>query len=79
LLWGVLLLPFAGKIRRTGRHLSRASLLLLLAVSMASMAGLSGCGSTTGFFAQQQKTYKVLVTAMSGTLSRSTTVTLTIE
>ena len=79
LLWGVLLLPFAGKIRRTSRRLSRASLLLLLAVSMASMAGLSGCGSTTGFFAQQQKTYKVLVTAMSGTLSRSTTVTLTIE
>jgi hypothetical protein len=77
---GVLLLPFAGRMRRTGRKLSRMlSVLLLLIGGMAAMAGLSGCGSSTGFFVQAQKSYTVTATATSGTLSRSTTVTLTVE
>jgi hypothetical protein len=79
-LWGILLLPFARKLRRAGKRLSRTvSLLLLLAASIAAIAGLSGCGSSNGFFAQQQQTYTVTVTATSGTLSHSTTVTLTVE
>jgi hypothetical protein len=79
-LLGLLLLPFAGKLRRAGKRLGRTiSLLLLLAVGMTVMAGLSGCGSNSGFFGQQQKTYTVLVTATSGTLSHSTTVTLTVK
>jgi hypothetical protein len=80
LLWALLLLPFAGKLRRAGKHLGRTiSLLLLLALGMGAMFGLSGCGSTSGLFAQQQKTYTVTVTATAGTLSHSTTVTLTVE
>jgi hypothetical protein len=55
------------------------SMLLLLIAGMTAMAGLSGCGSTTGFFAQAQKSYTVTVTATSGTLSHSTTMTLTVE
>jgi hypothetical protein len=79
-LWGILLLPFAGRLRRTGRRLGRTiPLLLLLAAGMAGTAGLNGCGSKTGFFAQRQKIYTVLVTATSGKLSHSTTVTLTVE
>ncbi len=80
LLLGVLLLPFAGKMRRTGKRLSRMlSVLLLLIAGMTAISSLSGCGSGTGFFAQQQKTYTMIVTATSATLSHSTTVTLTVE
>jgi hypothetical protein len=79
-LWGLLLLPFAGKMRRTGERLSRMlSVLLLLIAGMTAMSARSGCGSASGFFAQQQKTYTVTVTATSGSLSHSTTVTLTVE
>jgi hypothetical protein len=79
-LWGLLLMPFVGRLRRTGKRLGRSvSLLLLLAVGIATMAGMSGCGAKSGFFVQSQKTYTVLMTATSGTLSHSTTVTLTVK
>jgi hypothetical protein len=76
----LLLLPFAGRLRRTGKRLGRMMCaLLLLAAGMAAVAGMSGCGSTSGFFAQQQQSYTVTITATSGALSHSTTVTLTVE
>jgi len=78
-LWGVLLLPFAGKMRRTGKRFSRMLSVLLLLAGIAAMAGVSGCGSASGFFSQQQKTNTVTVTATAGALSHSTTVTLTVE
>jgi hypothetical protein len=75
-----LLLPFAGRLRRTGKRLGRMMCaLLLLAAVMAAVAGMSGCGSTSGFFGQQQQSYTVTITATSGALSHSTTVTLTVE
>jgi hypothetical protein len=43
------------------------------------MAGLSGCGATSGFFGQPTQTYTMTVTATSGTLSHATTITLTLE
>jgi hypothetical protein len=76
----ILLLPFAGKMRRTGKKLSRMLwMLLLLIAGMTAMAGLSGCGSGTEFFSQAQKSYTVTATATSGTLKSSTTITLTVE
>jgi sugar lactone lactonase YvrE len=76
----LLLLPFAGRLRRAGRRLGRTvSLLLLLGAGLAAAAGLSGCGSSSGFFGQPQTTYTVTVTGSSGALSHSTTVILTIE
>jgi hypothetical protein len=79
-LWGLLLMPFVGRLRRAGKRLGHGvSLLLLLAVGIATMAGMSGCGANSGFFVQSQKTYTVLMTATSGTLSHSTTVTLTVK
>ena len=80
LLWGMLLLPFAGKLRRCSRRLRRmASMLLLFAAGVAAVSGLSGCGSSTGLFSHRQQTYTVTITATSGTLSHSTTVVLTVE
>ena len=76
----LILLPFAGRLRRTGKRLGRmASMLLILAAGMAASAGLSGCDANTGFFGQAQKTYVVTVTGTSGALSRSATVTLIVE
>ena len=76
----LLLLPFAGRMRRTGKRLGRTlSVLLLTAASLAAIAGVSGCGSSSGFFVQAQKTYAVTVTVTSGSLSQSTTVTLIVE
>jgi hypothetical protein len=80
MLWGILLLPFAGKLRRAGKRMGGTiSLLLLLATGAAAMTALNGCGSTNGFFGQPQKVYIVTVTVTTGTLSHSTNVTLTVE
>jgi hypothetical protein len=80
ILWGMLLLPFAGRMRRTGKRLGRiVSLLLILAAGAAAMSGLSGCASNNGFFSQQQKAYTVTLTVTSGTLSRSTNMTLNVQ
>jgi hypothetical protein len=78
--WGVLLLPFAGRLRRAGRRMSRTLPWLLAAASLVVGAGLSGCSSTgSGFFGHPQQTYSVVVTATSGSVSHSTTVTLIVQ
>jgi sugar lactone lactonase YvrE len=78
---GFLLLPLAGMWRRRlGSVLGRTiATVLLLAAGASAMAGLSGCGAHSGFFNQPSQPYTITVTATSGSLSRATTVTLTIE
>jgi hypothetical protein len=76
----LLLLPFAGRMRKAGKRFGRMlSVMLLLGMSLVAAAGLSGCGSTSGFFGQAQKSYAVTVIATSGALSHATNVTLTVE
>jgi pseudomonalisin len=76
----VLLFPFAGKLRRSGkRHVWLLPLLLLFIACWAAMTGLSGCGSLSSIPGQSPQTYTVTVTGTSGTFSHSTTVILTVE
>jgi CSLREA domain-containing protein len=76
----LLLLPFAGRLRRSGKRLGRTlSILLLMAAGIAATAGISACGSTGGFFAQQQKSYTITITGSSGQLSHTAHVNLTVE
>jgi hypothetical protein len=76
----LLLLPFVGRLRRSSRRLMRlAAVLLLVLAGAGAAATLTGCGSTTGFFASPQTTYNVTITGTSGALSHATTVTLTVQ
>jgi hypothetical protein len=76
----LLLLPFAGKLRRAGKRMGRTiSLLLLLVAGMAAMTGLTGCGSNSGFFSQPKQNYSVTVTVSAGTQSQSSTLSLTVQ
>jgi sugar lactone lactonase YvrE len=77
----MLLLPFAGRLRRAGKKLGGAvSILLLLVAGVAATIGVSGCGSSgSGFFGQAPQAYTLSVTATSGSQSRSTNITLTVE
>jgi len=78
----LVMLPFAGRLRRTGRRLGRfMCVFLLLTAGMIAASGMSACGngSANGFFAQPQQSYTVTVTGTSGALSHTATVALTIE
>ena len=77
---GVLLLPFSSRMRRAARRAGRTiSVLLVLVAGLAAVAGLTGCGATNGFFGQGPQTYTVTETVTTGTVSHSSTVTLTIQ
>jgi len=76
----LLLLPFAGRMRRTSKTLRHLGVFLLLIVGASAVAGLAGCGAKdSGLFGEAQKTYTVLVVATSGSVSHSTPVTLTVQ
>jgi lipopolysaccharide export LptBFGC system permease protein LptF len=76
----LLLLPFAGRLRRTSKMLRRMMLVLLLLTSGAAiMTSIGGCGGTSGYFTQQPQTYTVTVTGTEGTLSHSSTISLTVQ
>ncbi len=71
------LFPLLG-LRRVRRRLPKALLMLALFVgSFGVIAPLTGCGG--GYFGPQPATYTLTVTGTSGTLQRSTTVTLHIN
>jgi hypothetical protein len=79
-LWAALLLPFAIVVRRKSKRLGQGiNLLLLLTAGVCATVGLTGCGATSGLFAEQQQSYTITVTATAGTLTHSTQVTLTVE
>jgi hypothetical protein len=77
----LLLLPFAGRQRRSGRRLNRmASLVLLLAAGAVIMVGVSGCSSLVVSDLQNIHTYQnVSISGSAGALTNTSTVTLTVE
>jgi hypothetical protein len=77
---GILLPLFGAKaVRRRLRQLPPIlSVIVLAGLSLAAVAGLSGC-SGAGFFAAKKVPYSITVTATEGTVQRSTQVPLTIQ
>jgi hypothetical protein len=81
----LLLLPFAGLLRKSGKRFGRmVSLLLLAAAGVVAMAGVSGCNQS-GFFGQAPVTYTVTINGSAGSSAtgilshNANTVTLTVE
>jgi hypothetical protein len=78
--YGLLLLPLLGirRIRKKIRALPRGiSYCLAALVMLAGLGAMTGCSG--GYFGAGPKTFVITVTGTSGTLTHSTTVTLTIE
>lgn len=74
---GVVVLPFASDQARTRRRMPFA---LLLSVVLLSTAAIVGCGShTTTPTTRQPTNYTITVTAVSGSVSHSTILTLTVQ
>lgn len=74
-----LLLFGAGSLRRRGRALRGMLCVMVLLGAGAAATMLSGCGSSGGFFAQAPQSYAVTITATSGSLQQSTTITLNLQ
>jgi len=76
----LLLMPLFGvrRLRRTAR--AKALMLLLMLGGLAGAAAtLSGCGGGNGFSLQPPQTYTLTVTATSGSIVNSATVTLNVQ
>ena len=77
-----LLIPLlgAGTIRMRGKSLPRLVCLVLLALGGAAASSvLSGCGSANGFLVQSPQNYTVSITATSGSMLHTATVTLNVQ
>jgi hypothetical protein len=73
----LLLLIGLGGLRRCGRALRR-SLPVLILLTASAAALITGCGGT-GYFAQAPQNYTVTITAISGSLKQSATITLNVQ
>ena len=70
----LVLLPFAGRLRKTARRWKNLAMMALVGAILA--LGLNGCGSNSSLKAQS---YSLTVTAASGPLSHATTLNLTVK
>jgi hypothetical protein len=77
--FAVLLLPLARLRSRVARQPRLLMVWMLAALTALGAAGLSGCSSSVGLFGQKQQTDTAVVTGISGSLTHSTNVTLTVQ
>ena len=75
----LLLLPFASRLRRASTRTRSTGVLALLLLASAMLLTVSGCGTGVGYFDQTQLTSPVTLSANSGSLSHTATVTLEIQ
>ena len=83
----LLLLPFTLRLRRRARGmkwLQGVSLAAALLLSAAAFGSMTGCGTDTGFFAQPQQNYNIVITGTAAgsngfVLQHSTSVALTVQ
>ena len=74
LLLGMLLLPFARRMRKAGRKLL---LLVIMVFSLAGVFGVTGCAAHNGFYAT--KSYNVTITLTAGSVTKVSYVTLNVN
>jgi hypothetical protein len=81
LVFALLLFPVAGarRMRKQGVKLSRLLCLLLVLAGVGVTGIMTGCGSGNGVFVQRPQSYTVTITATSGGVQHSNTITLRIE
>jgi hypothetical protein len=77
LLAGLPLLGLAGSFRRVRTATERWVIVGLVALALLPMLALSGCGG--GYFGPAPQTYTITVTGTSGSLTESTTISLTVQ
>jgi hypothetical protein len=81
---GLILLPFAGRLRKGARRWRGIVCLIVLIVAGAALTmGLTACGSSGGSngggSSPSPQTYTLTITATSGSLSQSTTTSLMVQ
>jgi Bacterial Ig-like domain (group 3)/MBG domain/Putative Ig domain/NHL repeat len=73
----LLLLPFG--MKRSVRERLKGRMLLLVLLLGGTTVAMSGCASNNGFMLQSPQTYTLIVTATSGAVQHSQTVTLIVQ
>jgi hypothetical protein len=79
---GLLLLPVTNsrRLRMSGRKLLRVlGIAVIVAGGLAGIATLTGCSNGNGYLGQASRNYTLTVTATSGTLTHTTSVTLNVQ
>jgi sugar lactone lactonase YvrE len=82
--FGLLLLPFSRRFRHKARRIRPLSLCIALILSFAAISSVTGCGTSSGFFGENQQSYTITVigtaTGTGGVvLQHSTQVTLIVQ
>lgn len=74
----LLALAFNRRFRRNAARLSRGGRMLALLLLLVVFGGLAGCGGG-GFFSRAKQTSTITITAVSGSVTQTTSVTLTVQ
>jgi 6-phosphogluconolactonase (cycloisomerase 2 family) len=68
-----------GKLRRSLRLQIKTPALMMILLAVLTVAGMTACGSGSGFLTQTPQTYPMTLTGTSGALHHSVTLDLTVQ